>query len=85
MLLEVIDSCTTLRLQDAYKAELASAYGIQFTSLLALNNMPIKRYADFLLRQGELQSYMEVRLRLQAGWGCLCVQGLHLPALYCSR
>ena len=47
-------------LQEAYKAELASAYGIHFHSLLALNNMPIKRYADYLIRQGELHNYMQV-------------------------
>ena len=34
------------------------AYGIQFSRLLCLNNMPIKRFADFLLRRGELESYM---------------------------
>ena len=48
-------------MQEAYKAELASAYGIHFNSLLALNNMPIKRYADYLIRQGELHNYMQVR------------------------
>ena len=48
-------------MQEAYKAELASAYGIHFNSLLALNNMPIKRYADYLIRQGELHTYMQVR------------------------
>ncbi|KAK9794624.1 hypothetical protein WJX73_000891 [Symbiochloris irregularis] len=46
-------------LQDAYKAELESAYGIVFNSLLAMNNMPIKRFADYLLRKGELQEYMQ--------------------------
>ena len=46
--------------QDAYRAELRSAYGIEFSSLLALNNMPIKRYADYLLQRGELESYMQV-------------------------
>ena len=50
--------------QDAYKAELASAYSIEFNSLLALNNMPIKRFADYLLRRGQLQDYMQVGLQL---------------------
>ena len=44
----------------AYKQELKEAYGIVFNSLFGLNNMPIKRYADYLIRRGELQSYMEV-------------------------
>jgi hypothetical protein len=36
------------------------AYGIHFNSLLALNNMPIKRFADFLIRQGALAEYMQL-------------------------
>jgi hypothetical protein len=36
------------KLEPAYRSELQGAYGIQFTSLLALNNMPIKRFADYL-------------------------------------
>lgn len=39
------------KLQEAYKSELGSAYGIGFNRLLALNNMPIKRFADFLTRK----------------------------------
>jgi hypothetical protein len=31
--------------------ELAEAYGITFNSLLCLNNMPIKRWADHLVKQ----------------------------------
>ena len=46
--------------QVAYKQELQEASGIVFNSLFGLNNMPIKRYADYLIRRGELQSYMEV-------------------------
>jgi hypothetical protein len=34
------------------------AYGIAFSRLLCLNNMPIKRFADYLTRRGELASYM---------------------------
>lgn len=34
------------------------AHGIVFNSLLCLNNMPIKRFADWLLRQGLLEEYM---------------------------
>lgn len=49
-------------LQDAYKQELQQAYGISFNSLLCLNNMPIKRYADHLVRHGQLQEYMQVPL-----------------------
>ena len=47
-------------MQGVYKQELQEAYGITFNSLFCLNNMPIKRYADYLLRRRELQSYMQV-------------------------
>ena len=47
-------------MQAAYKQELSSSYGITFNSLLCLNNMPIKRYVDYLQRQGQLEEYMQV-------------------------
>ncbi|WIA16923.1 hypothetical protein OEZ85_013849 [Tetradesmus obliquus] len=46
------------KLQPAYKQELAEMYGIHFNSLLCLNNMPIKRFADFLIRSSTLSEYM---------------------------
>ena len=46
--------------QAAYKQELSSSYGITFDSLLCLNNMPIKRYVDYLQRRGQLEDYMQV-------------------------
>ncbi|CAL8469655.1 g9196 [Coccomyxa elongata] len=51
------------QLQEAYKAELAEAYGITFNGLLCLNNMPIKRYVDYLQRKGQLEGYMALLLR----------------------
>lgn len=45
-------------LEVSYRQELREAYGIEFTSLLALNNMPIKRWTDFLIKQGKLEEYM---------------------------
>ena len=53
-----------MHVQVAFKQELKEAYGIVFNSLFGLNNMPIKRYADYLIRQGELQPYMEVCILL---------------------
>eukprot|EP00210_Caulerpa_lentillifera_P004404 g4202.t1 len=47
-------------LEAAYREELKESYNIQFTRLLCLNNMPIKRFADYLLRQRKLKSYMEL-------------------------
>jgi hypothetical protein len=49
--------------KEAYKAELADAYGISFNSLLCLNNMPIKRYVDYLQRKGQLADYRQLLLR----------------------
>ena len=36
------------KLEAAYKEELMGSYGISFNRLYCLNNMPIKRFADFL-------------------------------------
>jgi Protein of unknown function (DUF3641) len=47
-------------LEPAYKQELREAHGIEFNSLLCLNNMPIKRFWDYLERRGELESYMRL-------------------------
>lgn len=38
-------------LEGAYKQELKDGYGIEFSRLFCLNNMPIKRWADELVRQ----------------------------------
>ena len=48
------------KLEEAYKSELGKCYGIEFTRLLCLNNMPVKRYADYLMRQGDLERYMNL-------------------------
>lgn len=42
-------------LEPAYKQELAEAHGISFNSLLCLNNMPIKRFWDFLEKEGSMR------------------------------
>eukprot|EP00892_Ulva_mutabilis_P010330 jgi/Ulvmu1/766/UM010_0140.1 len=47
-------------LEPAYKSELQDTYDIQFNSLLCLNNMPIKRYWDYLQRKGEVANYMQL-------------------------
>lgn len=48
------------KLEESYKIELKEAYGIEFNSLFCLNNMPIKRYADYLSRRGKLEEYMQL-------------------------
>jgi radical SAM/Cys-rich protein len=44
-------------LERDYRRELAAAHGIEFTRLLALANMPIRRCADWLARRGQLEAY----------------------------
>ncbi len=44
-------------LERDYKRELESRFGIVFDRLLTLTNMPIRRYADWLARRGELEAY----------------------------
>ncbi len=44
-------------LERDYKRELDTRFGIVFDRLLTLTNMPIRRYADWLARRGELEAY----------------------------
>ncbi|CAI5467046.1 unnamed protein product, partial [Closterium sp. Yama58-4] len=48
------------KLEEAYKSELMSCYGISFNSLFTITNMPVKRFASFLHRQGQLEDYMQL-------------------------
>lgn len=47
-------------LEQQYKKQLQESYGIVFNNLFTLTNMPIKRFADFLHRQGEMVKYMDL-------------------------
>jgi radical SAM/Cys-rich protein len=46
-------------LEADYRRELAERYGICFSGLFALANMPIQRFAAALARSGELESYRD--------------------------
>ena len=50
------------QLEGAYRRELSERFGIAFSSLLTLTNMPIKRFADRLHQQGETDAYMRLLL-----------------------
>lgn len=50
-------------LEAKYKEELWEHFGIEFSSLFTITNMPIKRFADFLYRRGELEEYMALLVR----------------------
>jgi len=47
-------------LEARYREELERDYGIVFNRLYCMTNMPIKRFADFLYKQGKLGEYMEL-------------------------
>ncbi|MBI4603476.1 MAG: arsenosugar biosynthesis radical SAM protein ArsS [Planctomycetes bacterium] len=47
-------------LEAAYRRELAARYGIRFTRLVAIANMPVGRFLLDLARQGKAEQYMEV-------------------------
>jgi radical SAM/Cys-rich protein len=45
-------------LEARYRTELYAAFGITFDRLLTITNMPIKRFADLLTREGAHEAYM---------------------------
>ncbi len=45
-------------LEEEYRRELRELFGIEFHSLIAITNMPIKRFADMLVRRGEYDAYL---------------------------
>ncbi len=47
-------------LEERYRAELRELFGIEFHHLLSLTNMPIKRFARDLHRQGNYADYMSL-------------------------
>ena len=47
-------------LEADYKVELKKRYGIEFTRLFALTNLPVTRYATYLKERGEYDGYMEL-------------------------
>jgi radical SAM/Cys-rich protein len=47
-------------LEPSYRRELRSRFGLEFTKLLTLTNMPIRRFADFLDRTEQHSAYLAV-------------------------
>jgi radical SAM/Cys-rich protein len=45
-------------LEAQYKQQLGDRFGVAFDHLLTITNMPIRRFAHALLRDGELERYM---------------------------
>lgn len=48
--------------QAQWKRSLERTHGVQFDRLIALNNMPVSRYLEWLDATGNLQGYMETLL-----------------------
>lgn len=46
------------KLEADYKRELRARFGIEFNRLFTITNMPIKRFAEDLARQNQLETYM---------------------------
>jgi radical SAM/Cys-rich protein len=46
------------KLEADYKSHLRESFGIEFNRLFTITNMPIKRFADMLAREGKHESYM---------------------------
>ncbi len=50
------------KLEASYREELGRLFGIQFTDLITITNMPISRFRHALERDGKLDSYHELLL-----------------------
>ena len=50
-------------LEKLYKNELSRRYGIEFTNLFTLANMPIQRFANHLKALNKLNSYQELLVK----------------------
>ena len=51
-------------LELKYKQELQETFGISFNNLYTMTNIPVKRFADFLHRRGELEEVREIGQKL---------------------
>ncbi len=60
-------------LEDDYKRELHKRFGITFSGLYALTNMPIGRFRDHLVRGKNLEKYMDT---LEGAFNPLTLEGL---------
>ena len=47
-------------LEQDYKTRLKDDFGIEFSNLLTITNLPIKRFEHYLSRSGQLESYLSL-------------------------
>jgi radical SAM/Cys-rich protein len=65
------------KLEADYHAHLKDAFGIVFNQLFTITNMPIKRYAHMLKREGKIEEYMQLLIdnfNPQAAAGVMCTE-----------
>lgn len=68
-------------LETDYKRELKRAFDIDFSNLICITNMPIKRFADDLLLRGDLLEYMQLLVSSFNGAtvdGVMCRDQVHV-------
>lgn len=61
------------QLEADYRRELRTRYGIEFTQLFTITNMPISRFLDDLLDRGQYETYMQ---KLVAAFNPATLDGL---------
>jgi len=70
-------------LQEDYKRELRDRFGIEFTQLWTITNMPIKRWRRDLEKAGELEKYMNLLIGAyneHTVAGLMCRHQIHIDA-----
>lgn len=68
-------------LEGDYKRELQRAFGITFNHLICIANMPIKRFADDLIRSNQLRSYLDLLVcsfNAQTVTSVMCLDMIHV-------
>lgn len=60
-------------LEELFKKELWSQYGVVFNNLLTITNIPVSRFLDYLLTSGNYEEYME---KLVSAFNPAAVSGL---------
>ncbi|KAI0565853.1 Radical SAM domain protein [Gracilaria domingensis] len=69
------------KLEVDYRRELKRAFDIDFTSLMCITNMPIKRFADDLLAHGRLEQYVNLlvnNFNVQNVENVMCLDMVHV-------
>jgi radical SAM/Cys-rich protein len=55
-------------LESRYREELRTLFGVEFSHLVTITNMPIRRFAHALARDGRHEAYMGLRSLISVRW-----------------